>query len=809
MGNLPRWAVLAGLVIASSQCFNVETERPTVFLNSSEEYFGYVVRQFGPEGFLVSAPMARIGNVTGVIYKCDSRSQACNRIPIPASPEVNIAGVGLSLTADSSSPPKLLVCAPSLSYSCGQNTYINGICYQFDSTLTSAKNLTPAYQGCPKAMLDVALLIDGSGSISNADFQRVKNFMLSVIKLLKDKDVQFAVVQFSDEARTEFDFDAYRRSADREHLINLIRQMNSVTFTPTGIKHVTEKIFVAERGARPDAISVMIVVTDGESNDVDVTFEEAIRAANAKNILRYAIGVGDAFSTKKATEELDIIASKPSKDFVFKADSFSALEGLNNRIKDKIFAIEGTGQSSGESTFKLELAQTGFSSLFTSDSITLGAVGAFDWSGALVEMRVDKTTVVNMSATDDTVNAYLGYSLAEARRQGQRYCLVGAPRYKHVGRVVVFRRDSRDTTWSAEQNIEGQQIGSYFGMELLAVDLEGDGETDWVMIGAPLYHEAGVGGQVWLCAVSAQGNFSCHLTLRGKAGDGLGRFGSALAALGDLNGDGLREVAVGAPLEDGHRGCVYIYRGSRTGIGPGYSQRIAGSRTAPELKYFGTSIDGRMDLTRDGLTDLLIGARGGAVILRSAPVLRVTTNVTFEPAEIPLAAFECSAGGSGQRLHVDLHLCFHLEKITRDGLGSLSASLNYTLALDEGRQESRAEFGAKGRTSASQFSLEMGDACQRHRVNLLACIEDYYNPIKVTLQFCAEGNAIHQLNNLKPAIEEKCANGLSWKVTAALSLQGSGVGGWRPKSQVTSPLFCLEAIWGDLGRQGNKETNPL
>ena len=52
-----------------------------------------------------------------------------------------------------------------------------------------------------------------------------------------------------------------------------------------------------------------------------------------------------------------------------------------------------------------------------------------------------------------------------------------------------------------------------------------------------------------------------------------GRFGTALSSLADLNGDGLRDVAVGAPLEDEHRGAVYIYLGHQhTGIRPAYSQ---------------------------------------------------------------------------------------------------------------------------------------------------------------------------------------------------------------------------------------------
>lgn len=53
----------------------------------------------------------------------------------------------------------------------------------------------------------------------------------------------------------------------------------------------------------------------------------------------------------------------------------------------------------------------------------------------------------------------------------------------------------------------------------------------------------------------------------------MGRFGTSIASVTDLNGDGLRDVAVGAPLEDENRGAVYIFLGDgQTGIRSTFSQ---------------------------------------------------------------------------------------------------------------------------------------------------------------------------------------------------------------------------------------------
>lgn len=53
----------------------------------------------------------------------------------------------------------------------------------------------------------------------------------------------------------------------------------------------------------------------------------------------------------------------------------------------------------------------------------------------------------------------------------------------------------------------------------------------------------------------------------------MGRFGTTISSLADLNGDKLRDVAVGAPLEDDSGGAVYIFLGDRRrGIRSTFSQ---------------------------------------------------------------------------------------------------------------------------------------------------------------------------------------------------------------------------------------------
>lgn len=45
-------------------------------------------------------------------------------------------------------------------------------------------------------------------------------------------------------------------------------------------------------------------------------------------------------------------------------------------------------------------------------------------------------------------------------------------------------------------------------------------------------------------------------------------------------------------------------------------QRISAGMMRSKLQFFGQTIDGKMDLGEDGLTDIVVGARGAVVVLR-------------------------------------------------------------------------------------------------------------------------------------------------------------------------------------------------
>jgi hypothetical protein len=153
-------------------------------------------------------------------------------------------------------------------------------------------------------------------------------------------------------------------------------------------------------------------------------------------------------------------------------------------------------------------------------------------------------------------------------------------------------------------------------------------------------------GAVWVLFLQSDGMVDCHQKITAPEGDP-DEFGTSVASLGDLNGDGVPDLAVGAPLDDdggGNQGAMWILLLDEDGTVKS-QHRISdlldpGQCTLDPLDELGASVASVGDLDNDGVAELAVGApRDNEGNARGAVwVLWVygESNVPFEdPVETP------------------------------------------------------------------------------------------------------------------------------------------------------------------------------
>uniref|UniRef100_A0A8C4F6S1 Integrin, alpha 11b n=1 Tax=Dicentrarchus labrax TaxID=13489 RepID=A0A8C4F6S1_DICLA len=672
--------------------------------------FGYTVQQHeagGRQWLLVGSPFESTGKQqTGDVFRCplDARNSAnCTRLHLGKLSLDNVSErkdkmrLGMTLTSN----PKdssFVTCGPLWSHECGSSLYSTGICSRVSRNFRLSHTITPALQRC-ETFMDIVIVLDGSNSIY--PWYEVQDFLINILHkfYIGPGQTQVGVVQYGSTVVHEFSLGEYETVEEVVEAARSIDQRGGEeTRTALGINVGRSEAF--RRGGRPGAQKVMIVITDGESHDSPQLLQ-AVTDSERDNITMYAIAVLGYYNRRGINpeaflKEIKFIASDPDEKHFFNVTDESALKDIVDALGERIFSLEGTStQGRG---FGLQMAQAGFSSHLVKDGILLGAVGAYDWNGAVLKETKHGKVVPPKSSYKDEFpeelknhGAYLGYSVGSLiSSRGFQLYVAGAPRFNHTGKVIVFTLKNTGNL-TILRALLGEQIGSYFGSELLSMDVDGNGQTDVLLVAAPMFYSQGwERGKVYLYSVTPQTSFVLQGALEVTDHSQNSRLGSALAQIPDMNGDGFRELVVGAPLEDDHQGAVYVFYGQDKTIQHQFRQRLSAAGFSAGLQYFGQSLHGVLDVNGDGLVDLAVGALGAAVIIWSRGVVRIQAKLTFEPEKVNIFNKDCRRGGK-EVTCMSVTVCLSLDSRTKTRTKSRTdVAAWYSLLLDERRFPPRA-----------------------------------------------------------------------------------------------------------------------
>ena len=160
-----------------------------------------------------------------------------------------------------------------------------------------------------------------------------------------------------------------------------------------------------------------------------------------------------------------------------------------------------------------------------------------------------------------------------------------------------------------------------FGRSVASLgDLDGDGVTD-LAVGVDMDDDGGAdAGAVWVLFLAPDGTVRASQKISATSGGFAGallagdHFGSALAALGDLDGDGVSDLAVGAEYDDqvaSSAGAVWVLFLNADGTVKSHTRlAVANGLSIAGNDRFGSSLAVAGDLDGDGIAELVVGAVG-------------------------------------------------------------------------------------------------------------------------------------------------------------------------------------------------------
>ncbi|XP_053386777.1 complement receptor type 1-like [Mercenaria mercenaria] len=178
---------------------------------------------------------------------------------------------------------------------------------------------------CVIKSIDIVFIIDGSGSLGVHGFDQTLQFVVDMVSKFPIETTRFGLLTFSSDTYLQFHLNGYVNDS-----VGLIGRIQNTSFptggthTYAGLEFARTDMFQVVNGMRPNVTHTAIVVTDGHSDNINETAEQA-QLLKDSGVTIYSVGVG-----LTDVKELELIASNTT--FVFTVDNYDRINEITGPL---------------------------------------------------------------------------------------------------------------------------------------------------------------------------------------------------------------------------------------------------------------------------------------------------------------------------------------------------------------------------------------------------------------------------------------------------------------------------------------------
>ncbi|XP_055860643.1 collagen alpha-6(VI) chain-like [Biomphalaria glabrata] len=181
------------------------------------------------------------------------------------------------------------------------------------------------------ALADIVFVVDASSSVGSVNFKKVLSLVANMVASFTfgASNVRFGLVVYSTEAQIWFNLDEYNVVYEVQKNILETPYDGGNTYTDRALNLISDTyMFENHAGGREDAPGIVVLITDGQSNNPTATLSAAKRLKD-HDVTIFSVGITSSIKES----ELQGVASRAEN--VFKATDFDALAGILGLIVDK------------------------------------------------------------------------------------------------------------------------------------------------------------------------------------------------------------------------------------------------------------------------------------------------------------------------------------------------------------------------------------------------------------------------------------------------------------------------------------------